>query len=716
MVSNTDISKNYPIKARSHLLHLLGDELIGDDRLAVFELVKNSYDADADKVNVLLELEEGNEKIIVEDDGHGMSLSDITDKWLEIATDSKRTEENKRSKKHNRLPLGEKGIGRFAAFKLGKNVTLTTRTKKGVELKVNIDWDNLIDSEPYLEKLGVDVVQLSEPDYFTGDKFGTKVEIKNLRRSEWLRRDIRALYRLVTSLSSPFDTPEGFSVVFKAAGRESEYSDMLRPEEFLEQSLWKYTFNITDDVFSWTYSFNPPHWKGLEPNSDSEENDRLQLISLTGGLRKKSKANQLLLDSEILKGIGPISGVIHAYHRRTEILRESGNQTQLRNWLNDQSGVRVYRDGVRVFNYGEPSDDWLGLNAKRINRPGKLLGTRSLVATINLQLSQSGDLKEKTNREGFEQNQQYEIFHRIINSVFEHFRQKHDDDRTKIDDILKGRSPGDKKVNVHEAVEKLAIRLKDHPDYKVIKHDLEAIEDQFTQVRDVMVNAGIAGLNLAIVFHEVERGVETLFDVLNRGADINSIRKHIEHIQGLLHTFAPLLKKNPLKNIFASKIIEAALNMRKPRFKFHNIITSAPIFTKEEPDFMIKVPPNLIVGALGTLLENSIYWSRLRRESDSSVKDAAILVTTDWDDKTQSGFIAVVDNGMGFTLPHDKAIEPFVTNRPDGMGLGLYYANLVMEQCGGMLTIFDAEDLRDEVNITKAYDGAAVVLRFGRSN
>jgi nitrogen fixation/metabolism regulation signal transduction histidine kinase len=74
--------------------------------------------------------------------------------------------------------------------------------------------------------------------------------------------------------------------------------------------------------------------------------------------------------------------------------------------------------------------------------------------------------------------------------------------------------------------------------------------------------------------------------------------------------------------------------------------------------------------------------------------------------------IAIVDNGPGFSISHPKAVEAFYTTRPGGMGLGLYFANLVMEQCGGELTIEDAAELRDEIPIPKSFDGAAVVLRF----
>lgn len=110
-MSATD--SRYPVRAKSHVLRLLGDELIGDDGLAIFELVKNGYDADATKVSVIMDVTSRIPRVIVNDDGHGMSLDDIKEKWLVLATDSKRGEGNrKRSHKYHRLPLGEKGIGR----------------------------------------------------------------------------------------------------------------------------------------------------------------------------------------------------------------------------------------------------------------------------------------------------------------------------------------------------------------------------------------------------------------------------------------------------------------------------------------------------------------------------------------------------------------------------------------------------------------------------
>lgn len=104
-------------RPRARILQLLGDELIGSPRLAVFELVKNAYDADANEVTIILDLsDQATPKIVVEDDGEGMSLKTIQEIWLVPGNDHRKEQREKkiRTKKHLRLPLGEKGLGRFA--------------------------------------------------------------------------------------------------------------------------------------------------------------------------------------------------------------------------------------------------------------------------------------------------------------------------------------------------------------------------------------------------------------------------------------------------------------------------------------------------------------------------------------------------------------------------------------------------------------------------
>ena len=122
---------------------MLGDELIGSPRLAVFELVKNAYDADASHVRVTFSnIDKPNACIIVRDDGEGMDLNTIENVWLEPGADYRQQQRRSgnRSEKFNRLPLGEKGVGRFAVHKLGNEIELRTRRKGHPEYVVRIDW------------------------------------------------------------------------------------------------------------------------------------------------------------------------------------------------------------------------------------------------------------------------------------------------------------------------------------------------------------------------------------------------------------------------------------------------------------------------------------------------------------------------------------------------------------------------------------------------
>ena len=716
-MSTSEIGALHRIRARTHILRLMGEELIGDDGLAVFELVKNGYDADATEVSVTVNLDSASpQSIVVQDTGTGMTLADITGKWLELATDSKRANRSLRTKKFHRLALGEKGIGRIASFKLGSHLTLTTRAADEPEYEITIDWDQLLGQGPYLDDLSVQVSKRREPKIFTGKRTGTRIEISGLRRQKWARGDLRKLYRLVSSLASPFHTPDQFKVVFSAPGREGDVADLIAPETFLDYAVWKFQFKIAGQSFDWKYSFNPPHWKGVLAHNETKRGDRLLLtpsLEQDGSKRRTEGDDELLfLSKPDLVGIGPIEGQIYAYYRRSEVLNATGNLSQVKSWLDDQTGVRVYRDGVRVFTYGERHDDWLGLNVRRINTPAGKLGTNSVVAAIDLNLKESTGLREKTNREGFDQDEVFEQLRRIILSAFEHLERLHADDRTALDKTIKG-TANEKPVRFNEAIGHLREGLKNKKLDQSFGRDLDAIEQEFIQLRDVMTNAGMAGLNLAVIFHEVEREVDSLANAVERGIDHTRIREQIEHLHQLLQGFAPLLKKNPSRLIFATSIVRAALQTRDSRFKFHNVPLSAPLLEKKQPDFKIRGASNLLSGALGNLLDNALYWARFRKERDERSVAGTVMITSDWDKNSNSGMIAVVDNGPGFSISSTHAVEAFYTTRPGGMGLGLYFANLVMEQCGGELTIHSASDFRDELDIPKSYDGAAVVMRFG---
>ena len=216
-----------PFRPRARVLQLLGDELIGSPRLAVFELVKNAYDADANEVVVRLDLDlPQGPKITVTDDGEGMTLDVLRSFWLVPGDDHRQKQRllGRRTPKHQRLPLGEKGIGRFAVHKLGNQITLVTRARDSDECVVEIDWNELI-AQPYLDEAPV-TIKARRPEIFPGKKTGTRIEVRQLRTTDWPRREIRKLHNQITSICSPFEEPSGFRAILHVPGREDWVTDL----------------------------------------------------------------------------------------------------------------------------------------------------------------------------------------------------------------------------------------------------------------------------------------------------------------------------------------------------------------------------------------------------------------------------------------------------------------------------------------------------------
>lgn len=700
-----------PFKANAHLLKLLGDQLIGDDRLAIFELVKNAYDADAERVDVVVDLEADVPNIVIWDHkGDGMGIDTVRDKWLEIGTSSKRGDNRKRTEK-GRMPLGEKGVGRLAVHKLGSKLVINTKAKDSKEVKITIDWPQLLSGATYIHETKVKVIELDQSEIFTGEKTGTRIAITDLHNTVWERKDVRKLKRLITSLQSPFESKGDFDISLDIKGRAKDMEDMLDVEDVLARAIWKFEFTLdTDGEFSYSYEFNPPELFKLEYKFE-ENKDRLELIPLTTEqkkLRKKENREKYFIASDELDGIGPVSGTFYIYSGNRTVLNAQGSYQTLRDYLNEQSGIRIYRDGIRVFNYGEPNDDWLGLNAQRINNPGERVSTNNIIGAIGLDLEQSYLLEEKTNREGFDENDAYQLLHHIVLSAFEQFELLHVEDRVKLEQAAKGKADTQLRTSFDDNIDEIKSLIEEHNLEKELSGKIEQIETEFHQMREVTMNAGLAGMNLSVIFHEVEKGIDQLNADIHRNADYDELKIRAAQLSKVLEGVTPLLKRNEHKQFSISELIKDFFNTADYRFAAHDIISSVPILTGETPDFDVKGPYGLLRGVLNNVVDNAIHWTKIKREKDGGNYKPAIRVQTlpDWFDEGPA--LVILDNGPGLSIPVDLAVQPFKTKRPNGMGLGLYYANQVMTSLRGRLLITTAEDL----DLDGAYSGVAVVLVF----
>lgn len=714
-------SKKHNIKAKSHILSLLGDELIGSDSLAIFELVKNAYDADAENVTVeFIDLNQENQQIIIEDDGHGMNSSVIQDVWLTIGTDFKRGKNRKESEKYKRVSFGNKGVGRLAVHKLAKKITLETQAEgEALTSRLIIDWAELIASKEFIQELEVNIQTVSGISFPKGK--GTRIILDNLTTKRWTKKALKDLVRKIENIKNPFTPNPDFNIKIKANDFYQEWiNEVAGTTNILNDSLYKFSFKVQvssenpDDFakFIWLYYFNPPAQIKVDKRiSRNRETTDFHI----GELFKEIDGEEdycMFLRNKDLKGIGTIKGKFFVFNQSSVILKQNfgGQINAVKQFIKENSGVKIFRDNIRVYNYGEPYDDWLGLDLDKIQRTGDHFGKKVTIGAIELDLKSSNEgLVEKTNREGFTDNETYNRFHLLTKEVYNFFEREAERDKDLVEEYIQGTRPI-KKVGFSETIKELEEKIKDKNLEKELKPLLTRVDKDYTEMRDIMVNSGMTGLNLGIAFHEVDREIRFINADLNADQiDINGVKDKVRNLIQILESLSPILRQNKSALSSARKILEIAKRRNENRFGYHKIIFSCPVLTGENEDFNVKVPTNLLISAVSNLIDNAIYWARSKRDqqrNDESYKPAIYIGT---DLYTFEGpAIIVCDNGPGFSVEPEYLTQPFKTKKEGGMGLGLYFADLVMNMIGGKLIFPDASDLE----IPAAYNGACIVLVF----
>lgn len=711
------------IKAKSHILSLLGDELIGSDSLAIFELVKNAYDADATKVRVsFINLNQEDQKIIIEDNGNGMFSNIIQDVWLTIGTDFKRGKNRKESPLFNRVSFGNKGVGRLAVHKLAKKITLETQARNDMfSSRLEIDWPKLIDSKEYIQDLQVDVETIGE-DLFK-DGHGTRIILSNLATKIWTKKTLKDLVRKVNNIKNPFKQNPNFEIIIEANDYHDEWiKEVSDSIEILEDSLYQFNFEIFRDSnnpnglvsVKYKYFFNPPKQTNLLKREEEIIINEFHIGTLFKDIDEKKEVFHFLRNKD-LDGIGNFRGQFYVYNQNSNLLKMNfgGQINAIKQFIKDNCGIKIFRDNIRVYNYGEPFDDWLGLDLDKIQRAGDHFGKKVTVGAIELNLKDSNDgLIEKTNREGFIDNHIFEKFRFIAKDLFYLFEKEAEEDKDLIEEFLEGTKPI-KKVGFGDTIKELEIKLKSKDLDRELSPLLTRIDKDYTAMRDIMVNSGMTGLNLGIAFHEVDREVHVINQELNiegNNVDLENIKDKIKNLVQILESLSPLLRQNKNNLTSAKKIVEIAIKRNINRFKYHNVVFSSPLLSNENPDITFKVPTNLLISSISNIIDNSIYWTKAKVDLSVINKEKykpAIYIGTDIH-SFEGPAIIIADNGLGFSVEPEYMTQPFKTKKSGGMGLGLYFSDVVMNMVGGKLIFPDSLDL----NIPKAYDGACIALVF----
>jgi signal transduction histidine kinase len=379
-------------KISAALKDIIGKELITDEFVAVFELVKNSFDANASKVEVIFEnnYEPDNARIIISDNGKGMNYNDLKNKWLFVAYSAKRLgkeNEDYRDKiKTQRVFAGAKGVGRFSCDRLGKFLDLITikdePNPKIENLVVNWeDFENADDEEFVNIKVTHNV--LTENTYKI--KKGTVLEITGLRDS-WDRDRILKLKKSLAKLINPNQENDSDNFEIEIIAKDELALDKERSKKGEKKNDLEIVNGLVKNSIFETLEIKTSNiLVEISPKGDYIETTLQDRGDLIYYLKEKNP----------YKDLKNVSIYLFQLNRAAK-----ANFTRLMGMEPVKYGsVFMYKNGFRVYPYGEEGEDLLLIDRRKQQGFNRFLGTRDLIGRIEINGEQP-ELKETTSRDG----------------------------------------------------------------------------------------------------------------------------------------------------------------------------------------------------------------------------------------------------------------------------------------------------------------------------
>lgn len=696
-------------KPKARIILQLGDQLIRSESIALLEIIKNAYDACATKVvirmNNLDDPERG--EIHIEDDGFGMDYKLIRDVWLHPGTTFKKNQIEKKGFESpcGRMPLGEKGIGRFGVHKLGERIELVSKKENSNEAYLNINWEDF-DNDELLEKIPINLIERN-PEVFEKNEHGTKIIIRGLR-NKWTRGSIRELYRAITSLNSPFKKLDSFKVLFKI-DRQDWLQGLLKFSDIKDNALFTAEATIeNNEITSLEYEFTPwPTMTKIKTGRIHKE----QGIVMSHKVYNEKEKKKVLKDIDISKfKIGTVKLKLLIFDLDTNILSLGVQDKKgFKGYLKSNGGIRVYRDDIRVYDYGEPGNDWLSLDLDRVNFPTARISNNIVIGSILLNRSESRDLIEKTNREGFIEDAAFWEFYSAIRFTLSRIITQRNIDKDKLRNHY-GSSKTPVVDNLYILKEKLNNNLQEGPEKKEVLKIISEIEKDYKTITEIYIRSASAGLSLSIVIHEIEKIIKELLKVLDNVSgedkDSNRVKSLVEHLGKLIDGYSGLVRQRSKGESDLVDIINDSIWNIEYRIKAHKLTVVKNYKLNKDFETVVKCSEGLITGSIINIIDNSIWWLNYGKVQ---VKKLYIDITDE-----MPGYITILiaDNGPGFTLPTEEIIKPFISNK-GGMGIGLHLAYEIMNGHDGELIFPDPYQFEIPREFQK---GAIVGLAFKLKN
>ena len=422
-------SKRFKIDARAILS--LGRDSIRDHVTAVVELVKNSYDAGARVVEIELSAGAAKKKshfLRISDNGSGMDEGDVETKWLRIGY----SEKLKAKTVGDRRRLGEKGVGRLSADRLGIQLHLKSQAKGRPATGIHVDWSDFetagkdlsaVEIE-VLESIAFPVPQPSQWDEKTGvfagapapmpnsgTHTGTELVISGLRQ-DWVADDVSRLRDELSQLINPFDHGTEFQVrVVTDLG--AHLCGVLTSPEMMEGEI--------EGVFS-----------------ISKNRVNVSEITRAAKLQKRKLRTQSISLADFLDQPGEVISEDHSpgnvevrirLYNVGEGLTAKATKNLVIQFLQQNAGVRVYRDKVRVLPYGDSEKaegDWLELSQRKaqsraaINRRDWRIESSRIVGVVLISRDSNPNLHDAAAREGLIENEAFHLLRTLVLNCVRH--------------------------------------------------------------------------------------------------------------------------------------------------------------------------------------------------------------------------------------------------------------------------------------------------------
>ena len=650
-------------------------------------------------------------RIIVSDEGTGMSKRDLLDNYLVIGTASRKRAIDAaltESAAGNEGPpyLGEKGIGRLSAMRLGNRLTVETAEESDRRLNLlRIDWSAFDDLGAMLDE--IDVAPERGGAKPTGDWSGTRLIIEALN-ADWTHERVKGLGEHdFARLTDPFADAK------RRPRIALFWNDTRIPVAQMDGQLLAHAHASVKGRYVRTDS--GPSLKcrfealdlGFEHPHEVEKRV-FALPDLEGSITGTSRTIPL----SALDDLGEFEFEAYWFNRQhLGAIDSIGDRNRVRQLQRRWSGILLFRDGFRVLPYGEDEDDWLALDRRALGSTGYLLNKAQFVGRVNIKRIGNPLLVDQTNREGLRVCPEQQTFISLLQlAVQDHLRNflkdvrhRHKDqplDITEVDvsNLEKRAKTALRKIRriaprAEETIEELQHMFLE------IKEFYDRVQNRITEVesekRQMIQIAGV-GLLVEVVAHELARSTENALAALKalHGRNVpeqinpllNTLRSEMTAVNKRLRILDPLsVSGRQRKEIFdLNKLIDDVLSGHVLQFERHNVEMK---FGRPEQTVRVRAIKGMIVQILENLVSNSLYWLDLRTQHEPGFQPLIKIVLT-----TDPLTIRYEDNGRGIARENrEKVFRAFFSlkEKSKRRGLGLYIARECAEYHGGNLNLHE---------------------------